>query len=1417
MQFKNRNRRKLGFTLTELLVVVAIIAILAAVAAPGYGIVRDNLHMLELDEAALTIFTTAQNRMSELRTSGVLTDDFGGTRQGDEDSTIYVIASSDPAMDTLFTTGMLEAKLNAGCFYIEYNSETGMVLSVFYSDERFDYSDTLPTERDDRRVHEPRLGYYGADDISLGENDTVPAPEFELVNAGTLHVNLTLPRPAPAYTYNLTVSDSTNEVVFEDITSLFFQSTNVNVSSTEDSSAITHTIVLDGLDSALQFKTLFPTLKPGADLTVSMVTVSGGSKSVPTEKTANSLFDSRSGGDVFVANSRHLQNLDLAFSEMDNDVTSASLTGAVTWQASRSFVAINNSGLESFNGNGNGIIGLNAPLFDSFGSTNSAIDYSISKVRLVNSVINVTQSQNLGTLVNTAVNTDFDDCRVYAYGGFDASTLQSREALNTGGLIGKASGCTVTDCLAALNRISTNAPSYASAYTGGLIGFAENTVISKSFANTGYRTTTDVDTWHTDTNGYIDVGIIAEIGTVGGLVGGMSAGSVSDCYSVGNIAHKGAVAAGFVGMSMNGAGYENSYSAMTFKDSAATTTHGFTPLALDPSYRCYYLGNGSINGEASGNLSYADLKTCMRSPAWSLGSKITTVPYGLDDEGYPFQRLKLHYGDWPDETVSSEGVLAYYEIYSNGKYGFYAEDVKGTVLINTLINGAETALVEDGYAILTGSLGSTATIYTEVYSSSSTSWRANLSQTGTAFQTVTDTTDRAVSGYFMRPNTGILKAYETQSFEQARREFYWSLSLRDASGNELLTNALYFNPAFAKTAVNAAKAYPEYAPISGGIKGSIEIRSPRQLFLLSWLTHINWSGYEKADYQQTRVIDFTKYNVTYAMHPISDTAQFSGSYNGNYNIITGTGITPRSDTLRNNIGLFGVTNNNSILKNIFFVSDYGSTTVREITGNNNVGGLVGLAYNGTNISNCTVAGFNISGNSNVGGLVGQLNGTAAITASSASHYTVGETGGSISGVSHVGGLVGHADGSITRSYAVATVSDNAYGLIGDGWGRAYDSYSIVRSASGYITRLSPNATTTNSFAFNGSNLATLTVAFRAWGSPSLANSHPYSADLDGQNYYFPSSVVGANGSAVHYGNWPQQRATDFLPEAGLVYYERYSDSTWGFYTSEENSSLVDGKTIVEDGYTVFIKDNKNPTAYIEFYTKGNNGQYKLVATTQKLHPTNFKAPDGYIAYVTPDFRSINGYKQMTDIYVKLTVHERTFYYNPSFAHAFGTDRNAPSDATFVIRTPRHLAELSIISNYSNPDIRSMWLSKSYMQTANIDFRTYAKINQNINTIAGSGSFSGIYDGSGNTISGISRIDTTDNSGLFGFNTGIIRDVHLIGGAVGTSKGAKGQFVGENRGTITNCSVSGCSGANGAFYGINTGTITNCTIDNNPVN
>lgn len=171
-----RNRR--GFTLTEVLLALAILIILLALAMIPISRHQRSIRQTELDSKAETIYLAAQNRLSQLQASG-RSDEYGKDRatalnnipwDAEQDkytaSTLYYVTSAAKSTDTSAAGSILpreqvEAELWDANWVIEYDPGSGSVYAVFYSEKPMQYSfDAFnPLRSRDRRVQEG--GYRG--------------------------------------------------------------------------------------------------------------------------------------------------------------------------------------------------------------------------------------------------------------------------------------------------------------------------------------------------------------------------------------------------------------------------------------------------------------------------------------------------------------------------------------------------------------------------------------------------------------------------------------------------------------------------------------------------------------------------------------------------------------------------------------------------------------------------------------------------------------------------------------------------------------------------------------------------------------------------------------------------------------------------------------------------------------------------------------------------------------------------------------------------------------------------------------------------------------------------------------------------------------------------------------------------------
>ncbi|MEG1894103.1 MAG: type II secretion system protein [Clostridia bacterium] len=214
-------KRDTGFTLTELIVTIAIIAVLAGVAIPSIAGAMKTARLVRYDEHARTIFLAAQTRLTNMHYSGELekVNIETETKLVTADKVANVPQNADVRYmridlnDTLPNTqrdaqlaDLLKWQLNDtsmqnASVLLEYSAVTGRVYAVLYSEEAegFRYADeagagfvnvSVRTETAKRRG---MFGYYGVDTLNVGVTDAVlELDEVSLVNADRLYLTWTI-------------------------------------------------------------------------------------------------------------------------------------------------------------------------------------------------------------------------------------------------------------------------------------------------------------------------------------------------------------------------------------------------------------------------------------------------------------------------------------------------------------------------------------------------------------------------------------------------------------------------------------------------------------------------------------------------------------------------------------------------------------------------------------------------------------------------------------------------------------------------------------------------------------------------------------------------------------------------------------------------------------------------------------------------------------------------------------------------------------------------------------------------------------------------------------------------------------------------------------------------------------------------
>ena len=1093
MKRKGVNNRNGGFTMVEMLAVVAILIILLGVSMVSVVRYRDLLKITELDNAAREIYMAAENRAVLLSGARRLNNQV--RTAGAEDGGRYYVSKSSLNAELLTSGSIDPALLDGGDFYIVYNLDGGSVTDVFYAEESMaglvdsgfsEFYAKWAQSRSQRLAlkDEMLVGWYNGAAAEGGNFEPAPPEKASLKvmikNEEELTVTVEYAAPAPA---KLTVKLKDKV--------LALPGSDIMVPAGTGS----YTWVLDSLNGT-QFKTLGSGVAPGENFTVTatLTPQTPGTFTALTDSDINnSLFqEGSSEGVAYIRCLRHLQNLDAGFSGVTGK-TAAMQTDDIRCKDNETygndgdgydFKPIVNSKLTSYNGRTREIRNLYvsgktfqgpAGLFSKTGGGTDNTPMTFENIRLVNASVTATGTNNsAGALVGSTSDATIKNCWVYwepdgdvtnltsllgsDAGGIDGYRYQIKGA-NAGGLVGYSKGyCKITGSLAAtLVQGDTN--------TGGLIGNFDGSDITIQYS-------------------YADCYLNGRGGGVAGLIGQLENGKsavLANCYAAGYIL-EGERAAGLcLGWGVTDA--TNVYSVLRYPGRMVENTLYFLTQnhKVDTLTNTHFLGKESQQVEAkNGNISstlYADMVSDgfigEMGAVFDRKEQSGSHPYNLREHlflntySYPGLNNMPHYGDWGAEF--REPSLVYYEEYGDGSWGVSGGNARD--LINSLENNQ--SIRSDGYAVafLQEDLKAESVTVTYTYLDRDGTQRSSGPHEygKTTLEKTTWANDEGVSAaYYMIPLPS-----ELVNSDYAQDCFYRYLKFELAlgGGGEQPEGEYFFNPHFAETVAPVISdsgseggwnkdTATEHGEKLAAAMDEIKIRTPRHLHSLSEFPEY----YTRSDtFRQVLDLDYSAYKgyelfqgIPYAQTPIGKYGEaFAGTYNGDYNAIRNVTPAVNETAQRRYAGLFGYSA--GTLRNIVYQMnpDHQVTAYLGNSANNLYVGALAGGSSGV-VDNCAVSGANLRAGASgvslyVGGLVGQNQGTirncsAEFAQLSANCFNYAKI--------YIGGLVGEnaASRSITTSYAVGAVSAEVddtittariCGFVGWNSGSISNSYAAV--------------------------------------------------------------------------------------------------------------------------------------------------------------------------------------------------------------------------------------------------------------------------------------------------------------------------------------------------------------------------------------
>jgi prepilin-type N-terminal cleavage/methylation domain-containing protein len=657
MAGRNTKQNK-GFTLNEMLIVVAILAVLAAVSIPLIVAVKKNLKFTELNDTAREIYISVQNQLVGEKATGQLSElqtlcksnglylssaprDFytvDETKKNQWQELCFFESSSEESQvySYLVDKTSFEDDLLKGQFIVEFNPATGDVYSVFYAEGEISYTAVSGLDRTEktRKANDPMLGYYGGkiDESSASELPKEFHVDGSLVNREELYLDfscdnlLSLTSSQENLTITITVKDQDTGAAatktLQGRKDFFIQDDEMNFR-----------ILLDSMQTGYHFQDIikeftaqkpntYPT--PGDNLDVTVKAEfrlhEGGEVYIENGNgltlSANSLFESREKtsdtDSIGIGYVRHLNNLRSEYCDF-----SASKKVQITQVRDIDFQEDNYTWADGqYSISADSPLSVFTPIDNETLNEKTTFDGSASK--LLNFSILGGNSGNTGLFAAPAGWT------------LQRVTLVDADVQGSGyvgALAGRMTDCTVDACGVYLSTADADKVPYVnkraigtkyanrmeerraehtvsgvSNYVGGLAGYVSGGTITNSFAAidvTGRTYAGGLAAYAKGCtlSGDYSSGDVTTTGKyAGGFIGLGSSVSVSSCYSTSDVTAS-SNAGGFVG-ALNGGSYTDcvAYGKVADKDGKAlSSSGGFTGDSYATFSDCSYLKQKGYN------------------------------------------------------------------------------------------------------------------------------------------------------------------------------------------------------------------------------------------------------------------------------------------------------------------------------------------------------------------------------------------------------------------------------------------------------------------------------------------------------------------------------------------------------------------------------------------------------------------------------------------------------------------------------------------------------------------------------------------------------------------------------------------------------------------------------------------------------